>query len=106
MNDQSQYKSVCKLPAVFVFGIMFNCDLLSCLRTTSFTSKRAVSPNPYLDNPVNGYACPSGVALHYDDVPINGTVSFHVSSSHDALPVSQALLILSLCLSKHYIIRY
>ncbi|XP_041926227.1 actin filament-associated protein 1 isoform X1 [Alosa sapidissima] len=41
-----------------------------------FTSKRAVSPNPYLDNPVNGYACPSGVALHYDDVPcINGTVS-------------------------------
>ncbi|XP_018585854.2 actin filament-associated protein 1 isoform X4 [Scleropages formosus] len=40
-----------------------------------FTSKRAVSPNPYLDNPVNGYACPSGVALHYDDVPcINGTL--------------------------------
>lgn len=37
-----------------------------------FTSKRAVSPNPYLDNPVNGYACPSGMALHYDDVPING----------------------------------
>ncbi|XP_059388191.1 actin filament-associated protein 1-like isoform X3 [Carassius carassius] len=38
-----------------------------------FTSKRAVSPNPYLDNPVNGYACPTGVALHYDDVPcING----------------------------------
>ncbi|XP_078020942.1 actin filament-associated protein 1 isoform X6 [Epinephelus lanceolatus] len=39
-----------------------------------FTSKRAVSPNPYLDNPVNGYACPTGVALHYDDVPINGTL--------------------------------
>nr|XP_020499277.1 actin filament-associated protein 1 isoform X2 [Labrus bergylta] len=39
-----------------------------------FTSKRAVSPNPYLDNPVNGYACPSGMALHYDDVPINGTL--------------------------------
>ncbi|RXN05800.1 actin filament-associated 1-like isoform X3 [Labeo rohita] len=40
-----------------------------------FTSKRAVSPNPYLDNPVNGYACPTGVALHYDDVPcINGSV--------------------------------
>ncbi|XP_029696175.1 actin filament-associated protein 1 isoform X2 [Takifugu rubripes] len=38
-----------------------------------FTSKRAVSPNPYLDNPVNGYACPTGMALHYDDVPINGT---------------------------------
>ncbi|XP_072523672.1 actin filament-associated protein 1 isoform X2 [Salminus brasiliensis] len=40
-----------------------------------FTSKRAVSPNPYLDNPVNGYARPSGVALHYDDVPcINGSM--------------------------------
>ncbi|KAM6949352.1 actin filament-associated protein 1 [Aplochiton taeniatus] len=39
-----------------------------------FTSKRAVSPNPYLDAPVNGYACPSGMALHYDDVPINGTL--------------------------------
>uniref|UniRef100_A0A3B1JIS1 Actin filament-associated protein 1 n=1 Tax=Astyanax mexicanus TaxID=7994 RepID=A0A3B1JIS1_ASTMX len=40
-----------------------------------FTSKRAVSPNPYLDNPVNGYARPSGVALHYDDVPcINGSL--------------------------------
>ncbi|CAN9509826.1 unnamed protein product [Ophioblennius macclurei] len=39
-----------------------------------FTSKRAVSPNPYLDNPINGYACPTGVALHYDDVPINGTL--------------------------------
>ncbi|XP_029310570.1 actin filament-associated protein 1 isoform X2 [Cottoperca gobio] len=38
-----------------------------------FTSKRAVSPNPYLDNPVNSYACPTGMALHYDDVPINGT---------------------------------
>ncbi|XP_076856077.1 actin filament-associated protein 1 isoform X5 [Brachyhypopomus gauderio] len=40
-----------------------------------FTSKRAVSPNPYLDNPVNGYARPTGVALHYDDVPcINGSM--------------------------------
>ncbi|XP_029310574.1 actin filament-associated protein 1 isoform X5 [Cottoperca gobio] len=39
-----------------------------------FTSKRAVSPNPYLDNPVNSYACPTGMALHYDDVPINGTL--------------------------------
>ncbi|XP_042154388.1 actin filament-associated protein 1 isoform X1 [Oncorhynchus tshawytscha] len=38
-----------------------------------FTGKRAVSPNPYLDNPANSYACPSGMALHYDDVPINGT---------------------------------
>lgn len=39
-----------------------------------FTSKRAVSPNRYLDHPVNGYACPTGMALHYDDVPINGTL--------------------------------
>ncbi|GAA6076852.1 actin filament-associated protein 1 isoform X1, partial [Tachysurus ichikawai] len=39
-----------------------------------FTSKRAISPNPYLDNPQNGYARPSGVSLHYDDVPcINGS---------------------------------
>ncbi|XP_059386869.1 actin filament-associated protein 1-like isoform X3 [Carassius carassius] len=47
-----------------------------------FTSKRAVSPNPYLDNPVNGYACPTGVALHYDDVPcINGSLrDAHYSS--------------------------
>ncbi|XP_034021502.1 actin filament-associated protein 1-like, partial [Thalassophryne amazonica] len=39
-----------------------------------FTSKHAVSPNPYLDNPLNGYACPTGLALHYDDVPVNGTL--------------------------------
>ncbi|XP_041132660.1 actin filament-associated protein 1-like isoform X5 [Polyodon spathula] len=40
-----------------------------------FTNRRAVSPNPYLDNPTNGYSCPSGVALHYDDVPcINGSI--------------------------------
>ncbi|XP_068163919.1 actin filament-associated protein 1 isoform X2 [Antennarius striatus] len=39
-----------------------------------FTSKRATSPSPYLDTPVNGYASPTGVALHYDDVPINGTL--------------------------------
>uniref|UniRef100_A0A3B4DPE2 Actin filament-associated protein 1 n=1 Tax=Pygocentrus nattereri TaxID=42514 RepID=A0A3B4DPE2_PYGNA len=46
-----------------------------------FTSKRAVSPNPYLDNPVNGYARPSGVALHYDDVPcINGSPDLYYSS--------------------------
>ncbi|XP_039607360.1 actin filament-associated protein 1 isoform X5 [Polypterus senegalus] len=40
-----------------------------------FTNKRAVSPNPYLDNPINGYSCPSGLALHYDDVPCgNGSL--------------------------------
>ncbi|XP_026877335.2 actin filament-associated protein 1 isoform X1 [Electrophorus electricus] len=49
-----------------------------------FTSKRAVSPNPYLDNPVNGYARPTGVALHYDDVPcINGSVWFHMQKEPD-----------------------
>ncbi|XP_038133606.1 actin filament-associated protein 1 isoform X1 [Cyprinodon tularosa] len=37
-----------------------------------FTSKRAVSPSPYRDGQLNGYACPSSTALHYDDVPING----------------------------------
>lgn len=55
----------------FVYVVMNVCTV--CV--LSFTSKRAVSPNPYLDNPVNGYACPTGVALHYDDVPcINGSV--------------------------------
>ncbi|XP_043918744.1 actin filament-associated protein 1 isoform X2 [Protopterus annectens] len=40
-----------------------------------FMSRRAISPNPYMDNPVNGYAYPSGTALHYDDVPCrNGLV--------------------------------
>ncbi|XP_024144153.1 actin filament-associated protein 1 isoform X2 [Oryzias melastigma] len=45
-----------------------------------FTSKRAISPNPYLDNPVNSYAYPSGLALHYDDVPINGMLEARYSS--------------------------
>ncbi|XP_051959366.1 actin filament-associated protein 1-like isoform X3 [Xyrauchen texanus] len=50
-----------------------------------FTSKRAVSPNPYMDNPVNGYACPTGVALHYDDVPcINGMAPVMQYSSGDS----------------------
>uniref|UniRef100_A0A3Q3VJ32 PH domain-containing protein n=1 Tax=Mola mola TaxID=94237 RepID=A0A3Q3VJ32_MOLML len=62
-----------------------------------FTSKRAVSPNPYLDNPVNGYACPTGMALHYDDVPINGTLKGKkgtatngVSSNQRADPKNQS----------------
>ncbi|KAM9836909.1 actin filament-associated protein 1 [Aulostomus maculatus] len=61
-----------------------------------FTSKRAVSPNPYLDNPVNGYACPTGMALHYDDVPINGLLKGKkgaatngVSSKQKAEPKNQ-----------------
>uniref|UniRef100_A0A3B5ALW9 Actin filament-associated protein 1 n=1 Tax=Stegastes partitus TaxID=144197 RepID=A0A3B5ALW9_9TELE len=62
-----------------------------------FTSKRAVSPNPYLDNPVNGYACPTGMALHYDDVPINGMLKGKkgattngVSSKQKAEPKNQS----------------
>uniref|UniRef100_A0A3B3Z9R8 Actin filament-associated protein 1 n=1 Tax=Periophthalmus magnuspinnatus TaxID=409849 RepID=A0A3B3Z9R8_9GOBI len=47
-------------------------NVIQLAKQSFFTSKRAVSPNPYLDNPVNGYSCPTGMALHYDDVPING----------------------------------
>lgn len=54
--------------------LLINPSLMASYCFLSFTSKRAVSPNPYLDNPVNGYACPTGTALHYDDVPINGLV--------------------------------
>ncbi|XP_030629594.1 actin filament-associated protein 1 [Chanos chanos] len=57
-----------------------------------FTSKRAVSPNPYLDNPVNGYACPSGVALHYDDVPcINGTLKGKKAATTNGTAAKQKL---------------
>ncbi|XP_057215163.1 actin filament-associated protein 1 isoform X4 [Triplophysa rosa] len=57
-----------------------------------FTSKRAVSPNPYLDNPVNGYAYPSGVALHYDDVPcINGTLKGKKSLVTNGIAAKQKL---------------
>nr|XP_057934178.1 actin filament-associated protein 1 isoform X6 [Doryrhamphus excisus] len=58
-----------------------------------FTSKRAISPNPYLDNPVGSYARPSGTALHYDDVAIDGmlkgkmgTPSNGSASKHKADP--------------------
>lgn len=45
---------------------------LSC----SFMNRRGISANPYLGSTANGYAHPSGTALHYDDVPcINGSVS-------------------------------
>ncbi|CAJ1086585.1 actin filament-associated protein 1 [Xyrichtys novacula] len=54
-----------------------------------FTSKRAVSPNPYLDNPVNGYACPTGMALHYDDVPINGTLKGKKGASTNGIASKQ-----------------
>lgn len=39
-------------------------------------NRRAVSTSPYLGSLSNGYAHPSGTALHYDDVPcVNGSVS-------------------------------
>ncbi|KAG8453459.1 hypothetical protein GDO86_000185 [Hymenochirus boettgeri] len=38
-----------------------------------FMNRRGISANPYREAPTNGYSCPSGIALHYDDVPcING----------------------------------
>nr|XP_056718226.1 actin filament-associated protein 1 isoform X3 [Euleptes europaea] len=44
-------------------------------QTFCFMNRRILSTNPYRGNPTNGYACPSGMALHYDDVPcINGSV--------------------------------
>uniref|UniRef100_A0A4W3HZ00 Actin filament-associated protein 1 n=1 Tax=Callorhinchus milii TaxID=7868 RepID=A0A4W3HZ00_CALMI len=37
-------------------------------------NRRPISPNRYGGNLANGYACPRGVSLHYDDVPcLNGT---------------------------------
>uniref|UniRef100_A0A667GYA5 Actin filament-associated protein 1 n=1 Tax=Lynx canadensis TaxID=61383 RepID=A0A667GYA5_LYNCA len=45
-------------------------------QTFCFMNRRGVSTNPYLGSTSNGYAHPSGTALHYDDVPcINGSVS-------------------------------
>ncbi|XP_063780039.1 actin filament-associated protein 1 isoform X1 [Pseudophryne corroboree] len=42
-------------------------------QTFCFMNRRVISTNPYREAPTNGYSCPSGVALHYDDVPcING----------------------------------
>ncbi|XP_038601006.1 actin filament-associated protein 1 isoform X1 [Tachyglossus aculeatus] len=43
-------------------------------QTFCFMNRRVISTNPYLGSASNGYACPSGTALHYDDVPcINGS---------------------------------
>ncbi|XP_015450501.1 actin filament-associated protein 1 isoform X5 [Pteropus alecto] len=39
-----------------------------------FMNRRVISANPYLGGASNGYAHPSGTALHYDDVPcVNGS---------------------------------
>ncbi|XP_069488111.1 actin filament-associated protein 1 isoform X2 [Ambystoma mexicanum] len=49
-----------------------------------FMNRRGVSTYPYREAPTNGYACPSGTALHYDDVPcING-----LWDHEDGLPAS------------------
>ncbi|XP_061664851.1 actin filament-associated protein 1 isoform X8 [Syngnathoides biaculeatus] len=50
-----------------------------------FSSKRAVSSNPYLDNPGGSYACPSGTALHYHDVPVDGTFKGKKGSASNGL---------------------
>ncbi|XP_005365991.1 actin filament-associated protein 1 isoform X1 [Microtus ochrogaster] len=43
-------------------------------QTFCFMNRRAVSTSPYLGSISNGYAHPSGTALHYDDVPcVNGS---------------------------------
>uniref|UniRef100_A0A8C9PRH7 Actin filament-associated protein 1 n=1 Tax=Spermophilus dauricus TaxID=99837 RepID=A0A8C9PRH7_SPEDA len=44
-------------------------------QTFCFMNRRGVSTSPYLGSTSNGYALPSGTALHYDDVPcINGSL--------------------------------
>ncbi|KAF6128610.1 actin filament associated protein 1 [Phyllostomus discolor] len=44
-------------------------------QTFCFMNRRVISTNPYLGGTANGYAHPSGTALHYDDVPcVNGSV--------------------------------
>uniref|UniRef100_A0A8D1WLG4 Actin filament-associated protein 1 n=1 Tax=Sus scrofa TaxID=9823 RepID=A0A8D1WLG4_PIG len=44
-------------------------------QTFCFMNKRGLSPSPYLGSTSNGYAHPSGTALHYDDAPcINGSL--------------------------------
>ncbi|XP_051475043.1 actin filament-associated protein 1 isoform X1 [Apus apus] len=43
-------------------------------QTFCFMNRRVISTSPYRGSAANGYACPSGMALHYDDVPcINGS---------------------------------
>ncbi|KAB0406981.1 hypothetical protein E2I00_004887 [Balaenoptera physalus] len=47
-------------------------------QTFCFMNRRVLSTNPYVGGTANGYAHPSGTALHYDDVPcISG-------SAHDS----------------------
>ncbi|XP_058923702.1 actin filament-associated protein 1 isoform X3 [Kogia breviceps] len=41
-------------------------------QTFCFMNRRVLSTNPYVGSTANGYAHPSGTALHYDDVPCIG----------------------------------
>ncbi|XP_036708670.1 actin filament-associated protein 1 isoform X3 [Balaenoptera musculus] len=44
-------------------------------QTFCFMNRRVLSTNPYVGGTANGYAHPSGTALHYDDVPcISGSL--------------------------------
>lgn len=58
-------------------------------QTFCFMNRRAVSTSPYLGSLSNGYAHPSGTALHYDDVPcVNGSLkSKKPPVSSNGLPV-------------------
>nr|XP_023405435.1 actin filament-associated protein 1 [Loxodonta africana] len=55
-------------------------------QTFCFMSRRGISANPYLGSTSNGYAHPSGMALHYDYVPcVNGSWD-----PEDGLPASRS----------------
>ncbi|KAM5272298.1 actin filament-associated protein 1 isoform 2-T2 [Ctenodactylus gundi] len=55
-------------------------------QTFCFMSRRGVSTCPYVGGTANGYAHPSGTALHYDDVPcINGSVKAGRGPGEEAL---------------------
>ncbi|XP_026528334.1 actin filament-associated protein 1 isoform X1 [Notechis scutatus] len=61
-------------------------------QTFCFMNRRVLSTNPYRGNAANGYACPSGMALHYDDVPcINGSVRIDFCwEPEDGFPTSSS----------------
>uniref|UniRef100_A0A8D0DXE1 Actin filament-associated protein 1 n=1 Tax=Salvator merianae TaxID=96440 RepID=A0A8D0DXE1_SALMN len=61
-------------------------------QTFCFMNRRVLSTNPYRGNTANGYACPSGMALHYDDVPcINGSVRIDFCwEPEDGFPTSHS----------------
>ncbi|XP_044298829.1 actin filament-associated protein 1 isoform X2 [Varanus komodoensis] len=51
-------------------------------QTFCFMSRRGLSTNAYRGSAANGYACPTGMALHYEDVPcINGSFKGKKASS-------------------------